>query len=137
MRLDMKINKNDISNWSKLWQNESKEAQLAANGLFKDKQYHFSLFFCHLALEKAIKAYYLLVKQEFPPPVHDLLYLLSKAGSHTSQEDLLQYSEINTYNIRARYDDYKRSFYRKATSKYCREWLEKTQKLLKHVEDLI
>lgn len=36
------------------------------------------LFFCHLVLEKIIKAHVVLTTKNIPPKSHDLLYLLKK-----------------------------------------------------------
>jgi len=36
----------------------------------------------------------------------------------------LQLTTITAYNINARYDDYKRSFYKKCTFEYTNKWVE-------------
>lgn len=61
--------------------------------------------------------------------------ILYSTGLDIPRKDLLLYSEINTYNIRARYDDFRRSFYKKASLGYCHIWMENTHKLIKKIED--
>lgn len=40
-----------------------------------------------------------------------------------------QLNEITTFNIEARYDDYKLSFYKKANKEYAEEWSEICEKI--------
>jgi hypothetical protein len=46
-----------------------------------------------------------------------------------NEEELIQLKEISTFNITARYDNYKRDFYNKATEEYASEWIQIGQKL--------
>jgi hypothetical protein len=59
----------------------------------------------------------------------DLLLLAEKAGIDTTrrQKDLLDL--ITTFNISARYPDYKRSFYLKCTPEYTAERLREIEEL--------
>lgn len=81
--------------------------------LFKSNDYHWSLFMGHLVIEKLIKAVYVKNIDSNPPRTHDLLRLSEKAHIETTeqQKDLLDL--ITTFNINARYPDYKQSFYKK------------------------
>ncbi len=67
----------------------------------------------HLVIEKLIKAVYVKNIDSNPPRIHDLLRLSEKAHIETTeqQKDLLDL--ITTFNINARYPDYKQSFYKK------------------------
>jgi len=49
----------------------------------------------------------------------------------------LQLTEISTFNIAARYDDYKFKFYKKATHEYAKKWLAVSKKLYKEFNDKI
>jgi HEPN domain-containing protein len=127
----MALTQQEVIQWVKHLQKESKEAYTTATDLYKSKRYHFALFFCHLAVEKIIKAYHLLKHRVFALPIHDLILLIKKSGFKTDEKNLEQLVEINTFNIKARYEDYKREFYKKATSGYAKEWIEITSDLLK------
>lgn len=127
----MTLTNKEVAIWISHLKQESKESYNAANDLFKSKHYHYSLFFCHLALEKIIKACFVFKNKKFAPPVHDLIFLIKRTAIPLQKDSLLQLAEINTFNIRTRYEDYKREFYRKATSEYAIKWLNITQKLLK------
>jgi HEPN domain-containing protein len=92
--------------------------------LFKNKDYHWSLFIGHLVIEKLIKAYYVKNIGVKHPFGHDLLRLAvdAKLELDEKQKDILD--TISTFNIRARYDDYKAEFYKLCTKEFTKEWLE-------------
>lgn len=126
----MNLSIKETKKWHKHWINESNDALKSAEELFISKRYNHALFFAHLAVEKKIKAYFLKKHKIFPHPVHDLLYLFKKSQIKIQPEMLNDLNEINTLNIRARYEDYKRAFYNKATKEYCSEWLNKAKSII-------
>ena len=65
-------------------------------------------------------------KGKIPLPIHDLAKLAAVAGVSLSAQQRDYLDEITTYNIDARYDDYKRNFYKKVTKK---EYHEKWKKI--------
>lgn len=87
------------------------------------KRYHHALFFSHLAIEKMLKARIVLATNEPPPPIHELRKLAKYARITLTVQQEEKLKEIETFNITARYDDYKRSFYKKATKKYATIWM--------------
>lgn len=95
-----------------------------AEKLMKANKYHHALFFCHLALEKALKAKVISSSKQVPPPIHDLLRLAEKAKIELSQEQEREFDEINSFNLRARYDEYKFKFRKKANRKYAEKWYQ-------------
>lgn len=63
------------------------------------------------------------------PITHDLEDLVSKARIHLTPEQKESLTIINTFNIAGRYDDYKSSFYKRATSAYAKKYYQITKKL--------
>lgn len=63
------------------------------------------------------------------PYLHDLLDLDSIAEIELSEEQKELLREINTFNIRARYDNYKSEFYERATKNYTIKHFESADKL--------
>lgn len=104
------------------WRNGAADAFDTANKLFNLRKYHHSLFFLHLALEKIIKALYVQRKNEAPPVTHDLVRLIEKTAILIKKQTILELVEISSFNIAARYDDYKFKFYKKATLKFATKW---------------
>lgn len=111
------------------WLAGSKDDLDTAEKLFAAKKYHHCLFFVHLSLEKILKAIFVYKKQGPPPPIHDLARLAWKSGLEPSQSLNLELIEISTFNVAARYDDYKFKFYKKATLEYATKWLKIGKKL--------
>lgn len=119
------------------WLKSSRDDLDTAKKLFSLKKYNHALFFLHLALEKIIKGAYLSKKNEAPPLVHDLVLLAEKAEIETSQIEKEELVEISTFNIAARYDDYKLKFYKKATEDYAKLWIKNGEKLFDKIKSLL
>ncbi len=93
-----------------------------AEALFASKRYADCLFFCHLALEFALKKKVVAATNQPFPFSHDLQDLARKASLYLTPEQDHHLAIINTFNIAGRYDDYKLSFYKKATRVYARRY---------------
>ncbi len=87
----------------------------------------------HLVIEKLLKAVYLKNTEDKtqPPRTHDLLLLAVRAKIDPSerQQDLLDM--ITTFNISARYPDYRYSFYKKCSCGYTEERISEIKELRK------
>ena len=120
----------DISPLIQYWEKSSENDFEVAQDLFKSKRYSYALFFCHLTLEKLLKSFIVRYTKKSAPLEHNLVRLADKAGFTLSgaQKDLL--SEITTFNIKARYDDYKTNFYKKATKVYAQKYISETKNLI-------
>ena len=114
---------------TKFWRERATDDKATAKALLKSKRYSACLFFTHIYLEKTLKA--LAIKQtgKAAPYTHDLLYLIDIAKIELSKEQEELFREINTFNIRARYDDYKSGFYKKATKDFTIKYFELANKL--------
>jgi len=93
-----------------------------AQSLFKNGKYSDCLFYAHLTLEFLLKGKYLESKKEFFPMIHDLERLALLSGIKFPDKYAKPLATINTFNIAARYDDFKFSFYKKATKKFTQKY---------------
>lgn len=93
--------------------------------LYESGDYMWSLFIGHLVVEKLLKAFYIHQKDDNYPMVHNLLRIAEKAGIELNEDQQLFFSEVTGFNINARYDDYKQSFFKKCTKEYALSWIEK------------
>lgn len=110
------------------WTKSSAEDVITAEGLFKLCRYLPCLFYCHLFVEKIIKA--LIVKDTKEPASygHKLARLAKCVSSvKLSREQLDLLDELTAFNIKARYEDYKFEMYKKATKNYTEEYLAKAK----------
>jgi HEPN domain-containing protein len=115
----------------KYWVMTSKRDFKTAEILFLNKRYSHALFFCHLSIEKMLKAVFIARKNTAPPFIHDLVRLAEKTDIPLDESVRDRLVEINTFNIAARYDDIKLNFFKKANHKFAGEQLERTKGLLK------
>lgn len=100
--------------------------------LFKSKRYSDCLFFGHITLEKILKALVVQNTQAQAPFTHDLLVLYKKTGNlELSEEEANLLDEVNRFNIRARYPDYKLRFYKQCNFKYTKPYFEEITRLYK------
>jgi HEPN domain-containing protein len=97
--------------------------------LFKRKTYHWALFLGHISLEKLLKAYYVKKHKNHAPYTHNLYRLAELCGLEINEETAEWLLKITTFNINARYDDYKKEFYAMCTEDFTKEWVEKIKKL--------
>lgn len=93
--------------------------------LHQTQNNNWALFMGHLVIEKLLKALYIKLKGEFPPMIHDLRRLCEKADIELDPSRQILLDTISRFNINARYDDYKQSFYQLCTDSFTMQWIEK------------
>ena len=109
----------------KYWIDASNLDFRAMNNLYSSGDYVWSLFLGHLVIEKLLKA--LTIKNDVAnvPKIHDL-NKLAKAANIKLDESLKDLLDIITsFNIEARYPDYKNEFYKKCNYEFTLQY--KTQ----------
>lgn len=106
-----------------------KDLKVAKN-LFKFKYYPQCLFFCHLSLEKLLKAMVIRKTKNHPPYIHDLRRLSEIAGIELNNFQKQTLDKISTFNIAGRYASDKFEFYKKYNKKeFVEKYLSITEKL--------
>ena len=124
----------DVKEKILFWRTEAQRALAVAGDLFSLRRYLETLFFGHLALEKLLKAKAVGITEHDPIFSHDLVLLAQHANLPLSDEDRDFLARVNVYNIRARYQDYQRSLYRKATRKFTAEELRKIKRYFNRIK---
>jgi len=110
----------------KYWLKSAEKNIKVAQDNFKLKHYDWCLFFWQLAIEKILKG--IVTKKGLAaPPIHNLHKLAKIAQIPVDEKNKEMLNEITTFNIEARYDDYKFSFYKKATPEYTKKWIKNCQ----------
>lgn len=111
------------------WIESSDRDFLTMTNLFNSKDYSWSLFLGHLVIEKLLKALIVKETHEFPKPTHDLIRLSTRGKLECSGEQLDMLDIITTFNINARYEDYKQEFYRRCTKDFTETWINNIKEL--------
>ncbi|MEK9165530.1 MAG: HEPN domain-containing protein [Patescibacteria group bacterium] len=99
--------------------------------LFKIKRYPESLFYGHIILEKMLKALVVQNTKKGSPYTHDLVRLQQLAELDLKLEEIEFLKEVNNFNIRARYPDYKLKFHKLCTKQFVEKMLGSISKLYK------
>lgn len=88
--------------------------------LYTNKRNTWCLFIGHLVIEKLLKGLYARNNPQNPiaPKIHNLILLSQKAHLKIPTHIQEKIQITNTFNISARYDDYKKSFNKKCTDSY-------------------
>lgn len=93
--------------------------------LHRTQNNNWALFMGHLVIEKLLKSLYVKTMDEYPPLIHDLRRISEKANVKLDINQQILLDSITRFNINARYDDYKQSFYQLCTDSFTAEWIDK------------
>jgi len=88
------------------WTNGAKDDLDSAKILIERKRLLHGLFFCHLVIEKVIKAHIVKQTREVAPRSHNLIFLSEKANLELNEDDELFLGILMKYQLQGRYPDY-------------------------------
>ena len=117
----------DINRQIVYWLTGAEEDLESAKILIGSNRLLHGLFFCHLVIEKAIKAHVVKQTLEIAPRTHNLLYLSEMAKLEFDEEDEIFLGILMKYQLQGRYPDYNPSIPDKLK---VNEYLIKTEKIL-------
>ncbi|MBI4722573.1 MAG: HEPN domain-containing protein [Candidatus Stahlbacteria bacterium] len=89
----------------KEWFNQANYDLQTAEAMFKTGRYIYTVFMCHLSIEKALKGLYAKNFQKSPPKTHDLNYLSKEINLMFSEELKIFMDNLNDLSIPTRYPD--------------------------------
>ncbi len=101
-----------------------------AHFMLDSGRYIYVVFFCHLALEKMLKAHVTEVTQSIAPKTHDLLYLVKKSGLNPPQSYLELIGKVNNASIPTRYPDDLQRMLKQYPKAVVQEYLRQTEEVL-------
>ena len=111
------------------WLDSADKNQETMTHLVDSKDYSWSLFLGHLVIEKTLKALYVKRLKQHAIFTHDLLRLANKIDLELSEDFEEWLDEITTFNLNARYDNYKQDFYKLCTKDFTNTWLDRIEKI--------
>jgi len=111
------------------WLDSADKNQETMIHLVDSKDYSWALFLGHLVIEKTLKALYVKRLQKHAIFTHDLLRLSKKIDLELSEDFEEWLDELTTFNLNARYDNYKQEFHQLCTKEFTEIWLERIEKL--------
>ena len=125
-----------VDNKIKYWIEISDEDLETAEILFSKNKYLYSCYFLQQSIEKILKAYYQMTKNELPPRTHNLVYLAEINGlinEFTDDKENVLYA-LNPLNIETRYPEYRDNISKSLTEVRLKEILDKTKELHKWIK---
>ena len=102
-----------------------------AEDLYKSQRWLYVAFMCHQVIEKTLKAYWSAKREDIPPYIHNHKRLAEGCGLYGELSDERKdfINAISTYNIQARYPEYKEQLARVLTASTCRYLIDTTKEL--------
>ena len=88
------------------WKSGAIDDLLSAEILIDRQRYLHGLFFCHLVIEKIIKAHIVKETKEIAPRSHNLFFLSDKANLQFSEDEGIFLGILMQYQLQGRYPDY-------------------------------
>jgi HEPN domain-containing protein len=110
------------------WLGIAKDDLRVAAHLIESNDRLHALFFCHLAIEKMLKALFVKVNGGSPPPIHNLPRLAMESRLALSEEDLEFLNGLLRFNIEARYPKDRIKIRKACTKKYSTDVLKTVKK---------
>ena len=88
---------------------------------------------------KVAKAIYAKVNQDnpYPPKIHNLNILAKKCNLELDDRKTKILVTCNSFNISARYEDYKNEFYEKCTKEYTSEQIENIEEVRSWLKEML
>ena len=93
----------DLKQLINYWVSSSDDDINVAETLYRSKKYSYCLFFCHLAIEKMLKAVVVAKLREHAPLTHNLPFLAGKADLVLDKDYISFLVEMTRWNLEARY----------------------------------
>jgi len=115
----------DVDKIVKHWIETSEDDYNTMLILYNSKSFEWALFLGHISTEKLLKALYVIRLKKHAPFTHNLYRLGELIGLDMSDEYSDWLDVITSFNLNARYDDYRKEFYKLCTPDYTKTWIER------------
>jgi len=110
------------------WFRQAKYDYDTARAMFDAGRYIYTVFMCHLTIEKALKGVYAKGIQKNPPKTHDLTYLCKIIDLNPPDELQKFVDNLNDLSVPTRYPDEIQKLVKQYSKKKTADILESTRK---------
>lgn len=105
-----------------------------ASAMFKSRKYVYTIFMCHLCIEKALKGLYAKEFKNDPPKIHHLKYFSEKLKLELSDEHEIFLDDLNRLSVPTRYPDDLKKILKEYRKNKTAKILEQTKGLLSWIK---
>lgn len=109
------------------WKNLAQSDMVTAEILIEKRRILHGLFFCHLTIEKALKAHYVKFNLKLAPKTHNLIYLVDNSNLVITEPQMQFLGILLKYQLEGRYPDNEISSPELTTAE---KYLKETKELL-------
>ena len=120
---------------TKNWLDSAQYDLETAEHMLTTGRYIYTIFMCHLALEKVLKAKVQEVTNKTPPRTHNLRYLVRLSGIELPEEKLLFISKLSDISVPTRYPEDFDKLIQSYTQKVADEYLKKTKEIFEWMKN--
>jgi len=113
------------------WLKQSEYDLMTAKDMYKAGRYIYTVYMCHLAVEKALKALINVSTGKMPPKIHNLIRLLKLASADLTEEQKEFLATINTAAIITRYPEELAASLEKFNKNIAKDYLIKSEDVIK------
>lgn len=113
------------------WFKQADYDMKTAEYLFKGRRYVYTVFMCHLSVEKALKGLYIKKLKEVPPKVHNLIFLVEKIGLKLPDDLYDLVFNLNRVSIPTRYPEDLQKMHKDYNKKKTGDIFNKSKEVLK------
>ena len=106
-----------------------------AEFMFSGERYFYSVFICHLSVEKALKGLYIRKFKDAPPKTHNLLYLLEFIDLDLPEDMYDFVFTLNRVSVLTRYPDNLQKMLEDYNREKTNEILGKSKELLRWLKE--
>jgi HEPN domain-containing protein len=106
-----------------------------ADAIFGTGRYMYTVFMCHLSIEKALKGLYTKKLEEEPPKTHNLIYLIEKIGIQMPDNLYDFVFSLNRVSVPTRYPDDLKRILKDYDKDITKEILTKSKDVLKWLKE--
>ncbi len=135
--VDSKTQKLDMKKVVAHWLATSDDDFKTMEKLYDAQSYHWALFLGHISLEKLLKGYYVKHLGKHAPTINNLYRLVELSDIELSDQYSDRLDTITSFNINARYDNYKREFYNLCTQEYTETWINRIMELRQWIKAML
>ena len=101
-----------------------------AEALFNAGRYIYTVFMCHLSIEKALKGVYAKKFKKDPPKIHNLNYFIEETGLELPEKFQVFIDKLNGLSIPTRYPNEIKKLIREYKKDLTEKVLDETKELL-------